>query len=81
MILTVEVQNKTITRTGDMKHYAWAPARPPKSRAVDTVGHELALSLAENHPQKERGYNPYNSTSPAAITPLHDIWRHKPKRA
>jgi hypothetical protein len=42
---------------------------------------QRALSLEDDQPYKERGYNPYDTISQVGLTRGRDVWRSKPKRA
>jgi hypothetical protein len=48
---------------------------------VDTTGRHVTLTLMDDQPHKERGYNPYDTIAHARDIPRRDVWRHKPKRA
>ena len=52
------------------------PADDKDARKAETTGQYVNLTLVDGHPDKERGYNPYDTVAHA-----RDVWRHKPKRA
>jgi hypothetical protein len=68
-----------------MKHSV-RPQGPFTSRPMHTAelieqtGRHLALELAEDPPQKVRGYNPYDTVAYVKDTLKSDVWQHKPKR-
>jgi hypothetical protein len=80
MILTVEFKNKT--GNGDMK----TCVRPPEpftggpAHESTKIAPTGTLVLADEHPLKERGYNPYDTTAYAQDIGRKDVWQHKPKR-
>ena len=83
MILTVEFKNKkrgsrTMKQSG--KFFPGWPADSAGSRKVDTSRH-VTLTLMDDQPHKERGYNPYDTIAHARDIHRRDVWRHKPKRA
>ncbi|MGH8211089.1 MAG: hypothetical protein ACREU6_16135 [Steroidobacteraceae bacterium] len=74
MTLTVQFKNKN--EDGDMKHSERAESR--KSAAMER---QITLALVDDHPLKERGYNPYNTIAHAGNSRERDVWRNTPKRA
>lgn len=62
------------------KFFPGSPADDGDSRKIETTGQYVNLTVVDEHPHKERGYNPYDSGH-ARVTPRRDVWRHKPKRA
>jgi hypothetical protein len=70
-------------RIGDMKQpgkfFPGCPAESGESRESETTGRYTTLTLMDEHPHKERGYNPYDTVAHAAGT-RRDVWRQKPKR-
>jgi hypothetical protein len=85
MIPIVEFKNKT--GNGDMKTSArpQGPSRGRPSHRADSgtteqTDRHLTLALTDDHPHKERGYNPYDTTAYARDAKLKDVWQHKPKR-
>jgi hypothetical protein len=56
-------------------------SQPPyTAELIEPTGRHLALELAEEHPHKVRGYNPYDTVAYAKDILKSDIWQHKPKR-
>jgi hypothetical protein len=72
-----------------MKHSAkFFPGWPAESAGArkteqntERTGRHVTLSLLEDRPHQERGYNPYNTIAHAREIHQRDVWRHKPKRA
>ncbi len=83
MILIVELKNKNGDR--DMKQsgkfFPGWPAASEGSRKIEDTGRYVTLKVVDEHPHKERGYNPYDTVAHALDTRRRDVWRHKPKRA
>jgi hypothetical protein len=72
--------------TGIMKNQrdvvpAWVTGGKSASRKIDEAGRHLTLTLAEDEPFKERGYNPYETVVHVRDTRDWDVWRNKPKRS
>ena len=63
------------------KFFPGWPAESGDAREIETTGQYVNLTLVDEHPHKERGYNPYDTVAHARDTRRKDIWRHKPKRA
>ena len=63
------------------KFFPGWPAESTGSRKVETSGHHVTLTLMDDQPHKERGYNPYDTIAHARDIQRLDVWRHKPKRA
>ena len=63
------------------KFFPGWPAENAGSRKIEAKERETTLTLMDEHPHKERGYNPYDTVAHARDTRPRDIWRHKPKRA
>jgi hypothetical protein len=63
------------------KFFPGWPAQSAGSRKVETAGHHITLTLMDDQPHKERGYNPYDTIAHARDIHRSDVWRHKPKRA
>lgn len=62
---------------------AWSAGRrssTPKTGQAARARH-LTLTLAEDEPFKERGYNPYETVVHVRNTRDRDVWRNKPKRS
>ena len=58
------------------------PGWPARSaRQIETTGSHTTLTLMDEQPLKERGYNPYDTVAHAVDAWRRDVWRHKPKRA
>jgi hypothetical protein len=83
MILTVQSKNKK--RGSRMKHsgkfFPGWPAQSTGSHQTEKAGHHVTLTLVDDRPHKEHGYNPYDTISHARAIRGQDVWRHKPKRA
>ena len=74
------------------KFFPGWPADSAGSRKVET-GRHVTLTLMDDHPHKEHGYNPYDTIAHARDIRRSDVWRqpsgqrgnpqrgHKPKRA
>jgi len=61
---------------------AWTAGRRSGSRKFDETGRHLyPLTLEEDQPFRERGYNPYETVVHVRDTRDRDVWRNKPKRA
>ena len=63
------------------KFFPGWPADGADFRKIESTGSHTTLTLVNDHPHKERGYNPYDTTAHALDTRRKDVWRHKPKRA
>jgi hypothetical protein len=63
------------------KFFPGWPAGSADSRQIEITGRHATLTLMDEQPYKERGYNPYDTVAHALDTRRRDIWRHKPKRA
>ncbi len=59
----------------------WAGSGKSASRKIVEAGRHLPLTLAEDEPFKERGYNPYETVVHVRDTRGRDVWRNKPKRS
>ena len=57
------------------------PAHTAETSKIDQSGRYLTLELANDHPHKVRGYDPYDTVAYAKDTHRKDVWQHKPKRA
>ncbi len=57
------------------------PADGAGARKTENTGRHVTLSLLEDRPHQERGYNPYDTIAHAREIHQRDVWRHKPKRA
>lgn len=57
------------------------PVNDADARKIETTGQYVNLTLADEQPLKERGYNPYDTAAHARDIRSKDVWRHKPKRA
>ncbi len=64
------------------KFFPGWPAEDGGSRQkVEGKGRHVALTLMDEQPHTERGYNPYDTIAHARESHRLDVWRHKPKRA
>jgi hypothetical protein len=75
------------TGTADMKNsvrpqgpFTARPSHQAESTKIEQTGRHLTLVLADDHPLKERGYNPYETIASAQQAGRKDVWQHKPKR-
>jgi hypothetical protein len=70
---------------GDMKQsgkfFPGWPAEDGDTDKIETSGQYVKLTLVDGHPDRQRGYNPYDTVVHARDTRPKDVWRHKPKRA
>jgi hypothetical protein len=58
------------------------PAESPGARKTEKTGrHHVTLTLMDDRPHPERGYNPYDTIAHVREIHQRDVWRHKPKRA
>ena len=62
------------------KFFPGWPADGADLRKIESTGPHTTLELVDDHPHKERGYNPYDTTAHALDTRRKDVWRRKPKR-
>lgn len=60
---------------------AWTAGPDSTSRRFDEAGRHLTLTLEEDQPFRERGYNPYETVVHVRDTRDRDVWRNKPKRS
>jgi hypothetical protein len=58
----------------------WPAESAGSGEKTETTGHYANLTLMDDPPYKERGYNPYDTVVHAQDTWRRDVWRHKPKR-
>ena len=56
------------------------PMHTAEPSKIEQSGPHAALELAEEHPHKVRGYNPYDTAAHAMDTAQKNVWQHKPKR-
>ena len=59
----------------------WPAESGETAEKIETTGQYVNLTLVEGHPDKARGYNPYDTIAHARDTQRKDVWRNKPKRA
>jgi hypothetical protein len=55
--------------------------RTTEPREIEQNGRQVSLALADEHPHKVRGYNPYDTVAYAKDTRKKDVWQSKPKRS
>lgn len=60
---------------------AWSAGGRSATRKTGKAARHLTLTLAEDEPFKERGYNPYETVVHVRNTRDRDVWRNKPKRS
>jgi hypothetical protein len=63
------------------KFFPGWPAESAGARQAETTGRHVTLTLMDEKPHKERGYNPYNTIAHARDIGRQDVWQNKPKRA
>ena len=63
------------------KFFPGSPADDGDALKIETTGQYVNLTVVDTHPDKERGYDPYDTLAHARDTKRKDVWRHKPKRA
>jgi hypothetical protein len=60
---------------------AWTAGVKSGSHETDETARHLILTLDEDQPFRERGYNPYETVVHVRDACAQDIWRNKPKRS
>lgn len=60
---------------------AWTAGGKSASRKIAETGRHLTLTLEDDQPFRERGYNPYETVVHLRDARDRDVWRNKPKRS
>jgi hypothetical protein len=63
------------------KFFPGWPAESAGAHKAETTGRHVTLTLMDEQPHKEHGYNPYDTIVHARDIGRQDVWRNKPKRA
>ena len=59
----------------------WAAGGKSASGKIDKAARHHTLTLEEDQPFRERGYNPYETVVHVRDARDRDVWRNKPKRS
>ncbi len=57
------------------------PTHTAEPGKIEHTGRHLNLALADDHPHRTRGYNPYDTVAYAQDTRKKNVWQNKPKRS